>query len=55
LNVEKKSLEFQPNAGVGFRLGRLKIDYALANLGTQNGVLMSHIFSLGLDFVPKQK
>jgi hypothetical protein len=55
LNADKKALEFQPNAGVGFRLGRLKIDYGLANLGTQGGVLMSHIFSLGLDFIPKQK
>ena len=55
VNIENRSLEFQPNAGIGFRLGRLKIDYGLANLGTQSGVLMSHIFSLGLDFVPKQK
>ncbi len=51
VNTAHRSFEFQPNVGLGLKLGRLKIDYALANIGSVSGVLVSHIFSLGLDFV----
>lgn len=51
-NTAKRDFEIQPNVGLGLRLGRLKVDYALANLGSASGVLVSHIFSLGLDFAP---
>ena len=44
-----KDLEFQPNIGVGLKLGRLHIDYALTNLGGISQVLYSHIFSVKLD------
>jgi len=46
----ERSLEFQPNIGLGLDLGRLRVDYALTNIGSVSGVLVSHIFSLGLDF-----
>lgn len=50
----ERSLEFQPNIGMGLKLGRLKVDYALTNIGSVSGVLVSHIFSLTLDFKAKR-
>ncbi|MBK8626521.1 MAG: PorV/PorQ family protein [Saprospiraceae bacterium] len=52
-NTTQRTLELQPNVGLGLKLGRLKVDYALGNIGSVSGVLVSHIFSLGLDFVPR--
>ncbi len=46
----ERSIEFQPNVGLGIKLGRLKVDYALTNIGSVSGVLVSHLFSLTLDF-----
>lgn len=46
----KKELNFQPNFGVGLRLGGLTIDYALTNIGNVSQVLYSNIFSLKLNF-----
>jgi len=43
------SFEFQPNIGLGINLGKFKIDYALTNIGSVSGSLISHIFSLSLD------
>jgi hypothetical protein len=50
LNSDNKVLDFQPNVGLGLVLGRLKIDYALANVGNFGGVASSQIFSLSLLF-----
>ncbi|MBK9735785.1 MAG: PorV/PorQ family protein [Saprospiraceae bacterium] len=52
--TSERVFEIQPNVGLGLKLGRLKIDYALANIGSVSGVLVSHIFSLSLDFVPNE-
>ncbi|HZV68287.1 MAG TPA: PorV/PorQ family protein [Saprospiraceae bacterium] len=42
---------FQPNAGIGLKLGRLHLDYAFTNIGDVSGSqLYSHIFGLILDF-----
>ncbi len=49
----QKELMLQPNFGLGLRLGRLTIDYALTNIGKVSQVLYSNIISLKLDF--KQK
>ncbi|MGK0316741.1 MAG: hypothetical protein ACI86M_002976, partial [Saprospiraceae bacterium] len=46
----ERSLEFQPNIGMGLKLGRLNVDYALTNIGSVSGILVSHVFSLTLDF-----
>lgn len=54
VNSTERTLEIQPNIGLGLKLGRLKIDYALANIGNTSGALISHIYSLSLDFVPKK-
>jgi hypothetical protein len=52
-NTAQKKFEIQPNIGLGLNLGRIKIDYALANLGSVSGVQISHIFSASLGFVPR--
>ena len=49
----KKDLNFQPNMGVGLKLGRLTVDYALTNIGNVSQVLYSNIFSLKLDLKNK--
>lgn len=49
----KKDLNFQPNMGLGLKLGRLSIDYALTNIGNVSQVLYSNIFSLKLDMKKK--
>ena len=52
-NPDARIFELQPNIGMGLKLGRLKIDYGLTNVGSVSGVLVSHIFSAALDFVPR--
>jgi hypothetical protein len=55
ISSNNKVIDFQPNVGLGLVLGRLKIDYALANVGNVSGVLTSHIFSLALDFKEREQ
>ena len=54
VNSTQKDIEFQPNLGMGLKLGRLHIDYALTNIGSVSGVLVSNIFSLKIDFNAKR-
>ncbi len=44
----------QPNVGVGLRLGRFHLDYALANIGETSDGLYSNVFSLRLEIFKKQ-
>jgi hypothetical protein len=53
-NPAKENLSLQPNFGVGLRLGRVRIDYALTDIGNVSAVQYSHIFSLLLDFKEKK-
>lgn len=53
-NPDKENLSLQPNFGVGLRLGRVRIDYALTDIGNVSAVQYSHIFSLMLDFKEKK-
>lgn len=49
-NIEgNKIWAVQPNFGVGFRIFKFRIDYAIANLGGNSGMLYSHIVSAKLD------
>lgn len=48
------SIEAQPNLGLGIRLGRLRVDYALTNIGSVSGVLVSNIFSVSLDLAERK-
>lgn len=43
----------QPNMGLGVRLGKLSIDYALANIGSQE-TPYSNVFSLKLDITKRK-
>ncbi len=49
-NFDERNIEIQPNVGLGLKLGRLTVDYALTNLGDASDVLVSHIFSVGIAF-----
>ncbi len=55
INFETTVMTFQPNFGVGLKFGRLKLDYALTDLGDQSQALYSNIFSLILDLKAKKK
>ncbi len=50
---EKSVWIARPNIGAGFKVNRVSIDYALANVGNQSNGLFSHVFSLRLDFNKK--
>ena len=39
----------QPNFGLGFRIFKFRLDYAITNLGGNSGVLYSHLVSAKLD------
>ena len=45
---ESRSLNFQPNIGVGFRINAIHFDYAFTNIGNVSAALYSHIISLKL-------
>ncbi len=53
---EEENLQFQPNAGLGFKYKGIAIDYALTNIGSDG--FYSHVFSLHIDldrfFKPKK-
>ncbi len=51
----QESLTFQPNFGVGLRLGRVQLDYALTDIGNVSQVLYSHIFSVRIDFKERNR
>ncbi|MCC6753280.1 MAG: PorV/PorQ family protein [Saprospiraceae bacterium] len=46
---EKRELSFYPTAGVGLKLGKLTLDYALTNIGNVGVGLYSHFISMNLD------
>lgn len=50
LNGRERSWVMQPNLGLGVRIYKLSIDYALSNLGTTSEAVYSHIFSLKYGF-----
>lgn len=54
VNADQRDFDIQPNVGLGLKFKRLRIDYALANVGNVSGALASHIFSVSLDFKPRQ-
>ncbi len=49
-----KSLDFQPNIGLGLKIKSVNLDYALTNIGGSGAALYSNVFSLRFDlFKPK--
>ncbi|MBL4654829.1 MAG: PorV/PorQ family protein [Bacteroidia bacterium] len=55
-DIESGSLvsDFQPNIGLGLRIKKLRIDYALTDIGDQSVALYSNVFSLRIDFEQKK-
>lgn len=51
----KENMTVQPNFGVGMRLGKVQLDYALTDIGDVSQVRYSHIFSLRIDFKERKK
>lgn len=51
-NTEEMTV--QPNIGLGLRLGRFHLDYALTNIGDSSDALYSNVFSLRLEINKKQ-
>jgi len=49
-DTSQTDLVVLPNAGIGIVLGRIKVDYALANIGNTSESLVSHIVSASFDF-----
>ena len=45
---------FQPNFGIGFKIGSITIDYALTDIGDQSEALYSNVFSLKVSLDKKQ-
>jgi len=52
---QKKVWIFQPSLGAGFKFGNIGIDYAFSNLANQSNPLYTHIFSLRIDLVKREK
>ena len=52
---QKKVWIYQPSLGAGFKLKHIAIDYAFTNLANQSNPLYTHIFSVRLDLVKKEK
>ncbi len=55
-NANTRSLSVTPSLGLGLKLNRFKIDYALNNIGSSAGAgnIYSHIFSLSIEFQPRK-
>ena len=52
---EKRTLDFQPTAGLGVHLGRIRIDYAISDVANASVLDYTHVFSLLLDIYPRSK
>lgn len=50
---DKKSLNFQPNIGVGLKIKSVALDYALTDIGDNSVALYSNVFSLRFDLFKK--
>ncbi len=46
---DRRSLNFQPNIGVGLKIKSVALDYALTNIGSGGVALFSNVFSLRFD------
>jgi hypothetical protein len=52
---QKKVWIYQPSFGAGFKIKNIMLDYAFSNLANQSNPLYTHIFSLRLNLVRKEK
>lgn len=49
------NLTFQPNFGVGVKINRFTVDYALTDIGDRSIAIYSNVFSLKVDLNKKEK
>ena len=52
---QKKVWIYQPSLGAGFKIKNVTIDYAFSNLANQSNPLYTHVFSLRLNLLKKEK
>lgn len=52
---QKKVWIYQPSAGAGFKIKNVMVDYAYTNLANQNNPLYTHIVSLRVNLIKKEK
>jgi len=52
---QKKVWIYQPSLGAGFKIKNVTLDYAYSNLANQSNPLYTHIFSLKLNLVKKER
>jgi len=52
---QKRVWIYQPSLGAGFKIKNLMLDYAFTNLANQSNPLYTHIFSLRINLVKKEK
>ncbi len=52
---QKRVWIYQPSVGAGFKVKNVMIDYAFTNLANQSNPLYTHIFSLRINLVKKEK
>src|SRR5205085_12310640 len=52
---QKKVWIYQPSIGAGFKIKNVMLDYAFSNLANQSSPLFTHIFSLRINFVKREK
>ena len=50
---DKRTLNFQPNIGVGLKIKSVALDYALTDIGDNSVALYSNVFSLRFDLFKK--
>lgn len=50
---DKKTLNFQPNIGLGLKIKSVSLDYALTDIGDKSVALYSNVFSLRFDLFKK--
>lgn len=54
-NVSNQTISAQPNLGAGVKINRIRLDYALTDVGDVSQVLYSHIFSVIIDLKISRK
>jgi hypothetical protein len=50
---DRKTLNFQPNIGLGLKIKSVSLDYALTDIGDNSVALYSNVFSLRFDLFKK--
>lgn len=54
-STDQKRIDVQPNFGVGLKLNRVQLDYALTNIGAGGVSQYSHVVSLWFNLKPRKK